>query len=269
MSDNNATVEMHDVGKWYGGHRVFEHITLTVHPREVVAIIGPSGTGKSTLIRCLNQLTPFETGRIRVVGQELFGTRSGQRPSRAVLQTIRTQVGMVFQNFNLFHHMTVLDNLTVGPREVKHLPRAQAEARAQELLAMVGLAHKAAMYPRRLSGGEQQRVAICRALAMDPQLMLLDEPTSALDPELVGDVLAAIQSLAQHGMTMILVTHEMLFAKEVADRVVVMADGAIVEQGPARQILEHPQTARVQAFLDRVRRHTAPLPPWGVEEEFS
>jgi ABC-type polar amino acid transport system ATPase subunit len=266
VSDNNAMVEMHDVGKWYGERRVFEHIALTVQPQEVVAIIGPSGTGKSTLIRCINYLTPFETGRIRVAGQELIGTRDGGRPSREVLRAIRMQVGMVFQNFNLFHHMTVLDNLTVGPREVKQVPRARAEARARDLLAMVGLADKAAMYPRRLSGGEQQRVAICRALAMEPALMLLDEPTSALDPELVGEVLAAIQSLAQQGMTMILVTHEMLFAKEVADRVIVMADGAIVEHGPARQVLEHPQTARAQAFLDRVLRHTAPAPPLVVEE---
>ncbi len=266
MSDNNAIVEMHDVGKWFGEHRVFEHINLTVAPREVVAIIGPSGTGKSTLIRCVNQLTPFEEGRIRVGAHELWGTRSGKRPSRAVLQAVRTQVGMVFQNFNLFHHMTVMDNLTVGPREVKHVPRGQAEKRALELLEMMGLAHKKDMYPRRLSGGEQQRVAICRALAMDPQLMLLDEPTSALDPELVGEVLAAIQSLAQQGMTMILVTHEMLFAKEVADRVVVMADGRIVEQGPARQVLEHPETERAQAFLDRVLRHTAAPPPLVAEE---
>lgn len=256
MSDNDIMVDIRGLGKWFGARRVFEDVSLQVRASEVVAIIGPSGTGKSTLIRCVNALTPFEEGVVVVAGQEIRGTRTGPKPSRETLRTIRTQVGMVFQSFNLFHHMTVLDNIIVGPVEVQHVARARAVAKAQDLLELVGLGDKAGMYPRRLSGGEQQRVAICRALAMEPRVMLLDEPTSALDPELVGEVLAVIQHMAQQGMTMILVTHEMLFAKEVADTVVVMADGAIVEQGPAPQVLERPQSERARVFLDRVLRHT-------------
>lgn len=260
MSDNNVMVDIRNVGKWFGERCVFQNVNLQVQKREVVAIIGPSGTGKSTLIRCVNQLTPFEEGTIAVAGHQLTGSKHGSKPAREVLRDIRTNVGMVFQSFNLFQHMSVLDNIIVGPMEVKKVSRERAVAKAMELLEMVGLTGKAQMYPRRLSGGEQQRVAICRALAMEPKVMLLDEPTSALDPELVGDVLEAIQTMAQNGMTMILVTHEMTFAKEVADTVVVMADGAIVEKGPAKQVLEHPQSERAQLFLDRVLRHSAKKP---------
>lgn len=255
---DDVVVDIQHLSKWYGDRRIFEDVSLEVHRSEVVAIIGPSGAGKSTFIRCVNYLTPFDAGTIRVAGHEIGSAKDGRKPTREVLRDIRTNVGMVFQSFNLFQHMTVLDNITVGPIEVKKIPRQQAVDRAMDLLKMVGLTEKAKMYPRRLSGGEQQRVAICRALAMEPKVMLFDEPTSALDPELVGEVLAAIQRLAQQGMTMLLVTHEMMFAKDVADTVVVMADGAIAEMGPAKEVLENPKTARARTFLDRVLRHTVP-----------
>ncbi len=251
----DVVVDIQGLTKSFGDRKIFRDVTLQVHQSEVVAIIGPSGVGKSTLIRCVNYLHPFDQGTIRLLGHEL---RGGERPSAAVLQDIRTHVGMVFQTFNLFHHLSVLDNIVLGPVEVKKVPRKQAVERAHELLEMMGLTDWAKAYPRRLSGGQQQRVAICRALAMDPKVMLFDEPTSMLDPELVGDVLEAIQRLAQQGMTMILVTHEMMFAKEVADTVVIMADNAIAEMGPAKQVLENPQTERARNFLARVLRNTPP-----------
>ncbi len=254
---NDSVLRAQHLTKRFGASLVFEDVTWEVHAQEVVAIIGPSGAGKSTLIRCINGLVPFESGTLELLGYQLTG--GGRGPSRAVLQDIRTRVGMVFQTFNLFPHLSVRANIMLAPMEVKRVSRGQAAHRAAELLAMVGLEAKADMYPKRLSGGEQQRVAICRALAMEPEILLFDEPTSALDPELVGDVLAAIQQLAKEGRTMILVTHEMAFAKEVADTVVFMADHRIVEQGPARQVLEHPQTDRAQQFLQRVLRPGAPL----------
>lgn len=249
---SEVVVSSKHMTKRFGKTLVFEDVSLDVHKSEVVAIIGPSGAGKSTFIRCINHLVPFEDGTLELLGHTISGGKKA--PARDVLQDIRTRVGMVFQTFNLFPHLTVMDNIILAPMEVKNTAKADAIRRAEELLDMVGLADKANMYPKRLSGGEQQRVAICRALAMDPEIMLFDEPTSALDPELVGDVLAAIQNLAKQGSTMILVTHEMTFAKEVADTVVFMADHRVVETGPARQLLENPASERAQQFLERVLR---------------
>lgn len=247
---SEVVVRAQGLTKRFGRQVVFEDVSLDVHEREVVAIIGPSGAGKSTFIRCVNRLHPFDGGTLEVLNHTL---KAGHHaPPKATLIDIRSRVGMVFQTFNLFPHLTVMDNIILAPTEVKKTPKAQASEKAMELLDMVGLKHKANMYPKRLSGGEQQRVAICRALAMDPEILLLDEPTSMLDPELVGEVLGAIQRLAKAGMTMILVTHEMMFAKEVADTVVFMADHTVVETGPARQLLDSPQTERAQVFLERV-----------------
>ncbi len=251
---NNIVVSAKGMTKRFGKTLVFEDVTLNVHKSEVVAIIGPSGAGKSTFIRCINGLVPFEHGTLEILGHTITG---GQKhPPRAVLQDIRTRVGMVFQGFNLFPHLTVMENIILAPMEVKKVSKDDAVRRAQQLLDIVGLVNKADMYPKRLSGGEQQRVAICRALAMEPEIMLFDEPTSALDPELVGEVLAAIKRLARQGGTMILVTHEMQFAKEVADTVVFMADHRVVESGAARQVLENPKSERAQQFLQRVLRPT-------------
>lgn len=250
---NDVVLSARNVTKRFGKSLVFQDVTMDVHKSEVVAIIGPSGAGKSTFIRCVNGLVPFEEGTLELLGHTLTGNK---KPSRSVLLDIRTRVGMVFQNFNLFPHLTVMENIILAPMQVKQVAREDATTRAQELLEMVGLGHKANMYPKRLSGGEQQRVAICRALAMEPELMLFDEPTSALDPELVGEVLAAIKRLAGQGSTMILVTHEMQFAKEVADTVVFMADHRVVETGPAGELLENPQTDRAQQFLHRVLHPT-------------
>lgn len=247
---NNVVVRAENLSKRFGDQIVFEHVSLEVHKSEVVAIIGPSGAGKSTLIRCINVLHPFNEGTLQLLGHTLTG--GSALPPKPVLNDIRTRVGMVFQTFNLFPHLTVLNNIILAPMEVKKVPRKKAVERALKLLDMVGLGHKADMFPKRLSGGEQQRVAICRALAMEPEIMLFDEPTSMLDPELVGEVLAAIQRLAREGMTMILVTHEMMFAKEVADTVVIMADHTIVEKGSAQKVLETPQTERSRVFLRRV-----------------
>jgi len=255
---SDVVVDIHNVTKKFGDRTVFSDVSLQVHRSEVVAIIGPSGAGKSTLIRCVNHLNSFEHGTITVLGEEVHGTEDHKsRPSRQTLRRIRTKTGMVFQTFNLFPHLSVTENVTLAPMKVLGLPKDQARERAERLLAMVGLSHRASAYPRRLSGGEQQRVAICRALAMEPEIMLFDEPTSMLDPELVGDVLDAIRRLAQEGMTMILVTHEMMFARDVADTVLVMADGGIAEMGAARDVLSRPRTERVRVFLDRVLRHTA------------
>lgn len=255
---SDVTVDISHVTKRFGHRTIFEDVSLQVHRGEVVAIIGPSGAGKSTLIRCVNALTPFERGAITVLGHQLHGTdeRRG-RARREVLKEIRTHTGMVFQTFNLFPHLTVVENITLAPVRVLGLSKSEAERRARDLLASMGLTARADAYPKRMSGGEQQRVAICRALAMQPALMLFDEPTSMLDPELVGDVLDAIRQLAGQGLTMVLVTHEMLFAREVADTVAVMADGSLVEVGDARQVLTAPRSPRVRTFLNRVLQHTA------------
>ncbi len=261
---SDVVVDIQGLTKRFGARTVFEDISLQVRRSEVVAVIGPSGAGKSTFIRCINYLHPFDAGRIRVLGHELVG--GGAPPSKATLRQVRMQVGMAFQTFNLFPHLTALGNVMLGPMETKRVPARDARDKAMALLSSVGLADRAEAYPRRLSGGEQQRVAICRALAMDPEVMLFDEPTSMLDPEMVGEVLATIRGLASQGMTLILVTHEMQFAKEVADTVVVMADGRVVEQGPARDVLEHPTSERSRTFLTRVLK---PLEAPGVSGEAS
>lgn len=258
---SDVVVDIDSITKRFGDRTVFSGVSLQVHSSEVVAIVGPSGAGKSTLIRCINHLTAFEHGTITVLGHRIAGTEDTKdRPSKEVLRDIRTQAGMVFQTFNLFPHLSVIENVTLAPMGVLGLPKSAALERANGLLQMLGLSHRATAHPRRLSGGEQQRAAICRALAMEPKIMLFDEPTSMLDPELVGEVLEAIQRLAQQGMTMVLVTHEMNFARSVADTVVVMADGGIVESGPAREVLTRPKTDRCRTFLNRVLTPTVAPP---------
>jgi len=243
------------VVKSFGSHQVLRDISLTVDRGEVVCVIGPSGSGKSTFLRCINHLEKLDGGRI-VVDGELIGYRQrGEkiyelRPKEAALQ--RKDIGMVFQRFNLFPHLTVLENIIEAPTQVKKQTKETASARALELLARVGLAEKAKAYPASLSGGQQQRVAIARALAMDPKLMLFDEPTSALDPELVGEVLDVMKQLAKDGMTMVVVTHEMGFAREVADSLVFMDAGVVVESGAPREVLSNPQHERTKAFLSKV-----------------
>jgi len=243
------------VVKSFGSHQVLRDISLTVDRGEVVCVIGPSGSGKSTFLRCINHLEKLDGGRI-VVDGELIGYRQrGEkiyelRPKEAALQ--RKDIGMVFQRFNLFPHLTVLENIIEAPTQVKKQSKETASARALELLARVGLAEKAKAYPASLSGGQQQRVAIARALAMDPKLMLFDEPTSALDPELVGEVLDVMKQLAKDGMTMVVVTHEMGFAREVADSLVFMDAGVVVESGVPRDVLSNPQHERTKAFLSKV-----------------
>jgi polar amino acid transport system ATP-binding protein len=244
------------VAKRFGSLEVLRGISLSVQPGEVVCVIGPSGSGKTTLLRCINLLEDYEQGLVTIDGEPIgyqADPRTGQRQrmSEREIAAAREHVGIVFQSFNLFPHMTVLHNITAAPIRVKGIPRVRAEERARDLLAMVGLSDKVAEYPARLSGGQQQRVAIARALAMDPKIMLFDEVTSALDPELVGEVLAAMQQLAHAGMTMVVVTHEMSFARDIADRIVFMDDGIIVEQGKPDQLLFSPTTDRARAFLKR------------------
>ena len=238
-------IEMKDVRKSYGALEVIKGIDASVAKGEVVCIVGPSGSGKSTILRCINGLERYNGGSIKVDGVKVDADAKS-------IAAIRTQVSMVFQRFNLFPHRTALENVVEGPIFVKGEPRAQALERGRALLESVGLADKADVHPPQLSGGQQQRVAIARALAMQPKAILFDEPTSALDPELVGDVLNVMRKLAEDGMTMVVVTHEMHFAKEVADRVVFIDGGVIVEQGPSQEILNHPQHPRTQDFLRRV-----------------
>lgn len=241
-----------DVWKNFGNLDVLKGIDLEVAPGEVACLIGPSGSGKSTLLRCVNHLEKVNAGRLYVDG-ELIGyhERGGvlHEMSERDAAKQRRDIGMVFQNFNLFGHRTVLDNIIEAPVHVKGQPVDQAKARAMELLDMVGLASKADAYPIQLSGGQQQRVAIARAVAMDPKLMLFDEPTSALDPELVGEVLRVMRDLADGGMTMLVVTHELAFAREVADKVAFMDGGQIVEYGTPQEVLDHPQHERTRAFV--------------------
>nr|WP_305069256.1 amino acid ABC transporter ATP-binding protein [Lichenibacterium sp. 6Y81] len=238
------------VGKRFGPITVLDDIHMTMRAGEVVAIIGPSGSGKSTLLRCINQLEPPTSGRVTLGGVTI---EAGHSPSRRELNQLRRAVGMVFQSFNLFPHLTVLRNVSLAQERVLGRSRAEADARSMDLLGRVGLANKADQYPARCSGGQQQRIAIARALALDPQLMLFDEPTSALDPELGLEVLAVMRELAEGGMTMIVVTHEMHFAETVSDRVIIMADGRIVEQGPSRELMRAPQTERARRFLNAVK----------------
>lgn len=248
-------VRARGLNKTYGLVQVLRDVDLDVDLGEVVCLIGPSGAGKSTLLRCINQLERPDLGYVVVDGQFVGCRRLGDQLHEASdreLCHVRQKIGMVFQRFNLFAHLTALENVMLAPNIVKKIPARVARARAMDLLERVGLATKHGRYPRQLSGGEQQQVAIARALAMEPQLMLFDEPTSALDPELVGDVLSVMRGLAEDGMTMIVVTHEMSFAREVADRVVFMDRGAIVESGAPSQILRTPREDRTREFLARV-----------------
>ena len=243
------------VSKSFGSNQVLRSISLSVHPGEVLCIVGPSGSGKSTFLRCINHLERVDAGRLFVEGQLVGYRQKGDklyelRPREAALQ--RREIGMVFQRFNLFPHLTALENIRQAPMRVKGISRAQATERARELMDRVGLGDKGDHYPAHLSGGQQQRVAIARALAMDPKLMLFDAPTSALDPELVGEVLDVMKELAASGMTMIVVTHEMGFAREVADSLAFMDAGVVVESGTPRQILANPQHERTRAFLSKV-----------------
>jgi glutamate transport system ATP-binding protein len=236
------------VNKHFGDLHVLRDVDLEVAPSEVVVVIGPSGSGKSTLCRCLNRLETIDSGRIEIDGEPL--------PSEGrALSRLRAEVGMVFQSFNLFGHRTILDNVTLGPVNVRRQPREAARSRAMELLERVGLADKAGAYPAQLSGGQQQRAAIARALAMEPKVMLFDEPTSALDPELVSGVLDVMAGLAADGMTMVVVTHEMGFARRVADRVVFMDSGEIVEQSPPAEFFDGARTERARSFLSKVLAH--------------
>lgn len=238
-------IELHDIHKSFGSHHVIRGFSASIAAGEVVCIIGASGSGKSTILRCINGLEGYERGLITVDGVKV--DRNG-----GSIVAIRTKVSMVFQRFNLFPHRTALENVIEGPIFVKREARAEAIERGRALLARVGLAEKENAYPSQLSGGQQQRVAIARALAMQPKAILFDEPTSALDPELVGEVLDVMKSLADEGMTMVVVTHEMGFAKEVADRVLFLDKGIILEQGNARDVLSNPENPRTQDFLRRV-----------------
>ncbi|KNY24481.1 amino acid ABC transporter ATP-binding protein [Methylobacterium sp. ARG-1] len=238
-------IEIVALAKSYGTVEVLKQINLSVAPSELVCLIGPSGSGKSTLLRCCNRLEEPSDGKIYVQGAEICSS------SKREIQRMRAKTGMVFQSFNLYPHLDVLRNVTLAQRKVLGRDWQTAEAKAQEMLALVGLAEKAASYPAELSGGQQQRVAIARALALDPTVMLFDEPTSALDPELVGSVLAVMRTLKDKGMTMLVVTHEMAFARDVADRVVFMDGGRIVEEGPPDRVFGAPKAERTRAFLSR------------------
>ena len=241
-------IEIRNLQKSFGANQVLRGIDLDVAEREVVCVIGPSGSGKSTLLRCVNRLEEPTAGTITVNAVEITSPDCD-------LDKLRSGLGMVFQSFNLFPHKTALGNVMLALTSVLKLDKGEAESRAREMLARVGLSEKADAYPNRLSGGQQQRVAIGRALAMRPKVMLFDEATSALDPELVGEVLQVMRDLAKEGMTMMVVTHEMGFARDVADRVVFMDGGIVVEQGPARQVIDSPAEARTQAFLNRTREY--------------
>lgn len=238
-------IKVEQLHKYFGDLHVLKGVDLEVAPQEVVVMIGASGSGKSTLLRCLNFLEMKDQGRILIDGKEVD-------PATTPLNKVREHVGMVFQHFNLFPHMTVLENVIEAPVHVKKVPRAEALKRGRELLEKVGLGDKGDVYPEKLSGGQKQRVAIARALAMEPSVMLFDEPTSALDPELVGEVLEVMKSLAADGMTMVVVTHEMGFAREVADRVVFLDNGQIAEQGDPETFFSNPQHPKAQQFLSRV-----------------
>jgi general L-amino acid transport system ATP-binding protein len=239
-----SVVSFSAVNKWFGPLHVLRDIDLVIERGERLVVCGPSGSGKSTLIRLINGLEPFQAGRLDVLGNDMSHAEGVGRARR--------QVGMVFQSFNLFTHLTVLDNLTLAPETALGMPPAEAEARAHALLARVGLAAYAASFPGRLSGGQQQRVAIARTLMMEPEILLFDEPTSALDPEMVGEVLSLMESLAEDGTTMICVTHEMGFAARVADRVLFMAEGSLVEQAPPSIFFASPRSARAKAFIEQV-----------------
>jgi ABC-type polar amino acid transport system ATPase subunit len=247
------------IRKSFGAHLVLDGIDLSVAAGQVLVIIGPSGSGKSTLLRCINLLEPLDSGRIFFEGEEI--TRRGVDVS-----AVRQRIGMVFQQFNLFPHIKVIDNLTLAARRIRRRPRREAETRALELLAQVGLVEKAKQYPHQLSGGQQQRVAIARALMMEPHVMLFDEITSALDPELVGEVLVVMRDLARLGMTMLVVTHEMQFAREVGDHIVFMDEGRIVEQGKPSEVLDRPKEERTRRFLRRTLQLVESLDELTIDE---
>jgi polar amino acid transport system ATP-binding protein len=242
---SHPILETRKLTKVYGQNVIFKDIDLKVNQGETIVIIGPSGTGKSTLLRCINLLTPHDGGQVFLDGEEI--TARGYNED-----DVRQHIGMVFQNFLLFNHLTALDNVMIGLTKVKKLPREQAKAKAMEELQRVGLGDRATHYPGQLSGGQQQRVAIARALAMDPRVMLFDEPTSALDPELIGEVLGVMEKLARDRMTMVVVTHEMGFAREVADRIVFMEKGSIVEEGSPDDLFYHPKHDRTREFLWKI-----------------
>ena len=250
-STQTPIVRMQKLHKHFGSLHVLKDIDLEIVPGEVVVVIGASGSGKSTLIRCINGLEEFQSGSLDVDGNTLLPNGK----SSQALQTIRTEVGMVFQQFNLFPHLSVIDNVTLAPVKVRGLSLEDAKNNAKRLLNRVGIADQADKYPNQLSGGQQQRVALARALAMEPRLMLFDEPTSALDPEMIAEVLDAMRELAKEGMTMVIVTHEMGFAREVADRVIFIHKGEITEQGPPETLFDSPQHERTQSFLARVLKH--------------
>ena len=247
-ADDKPLVELSHVEKHFGELHVLKDINLKVRRGEVLVIIGPSGSGKSTLCRTINRLESIDSGDIRIDGRPL--PQEGKELTR-----LRAEVGMVFQSFNLFAHKTILDNVTLAPRKVRKTPKAQAEKEAMELLARVGVDSQASKLPAQLSGGQQQRVAIARSLAMHPKVMLFDEPTSALDPEMINEVLDVMVDLAKEDMTMIVVTHEMGFARQVADRVVFMADGQILEEGAPEEFFAHPKTERARDFLSKILEH--------------
>lgn len=241
----SAMIEIRNLHKSYGDHHVLRGIDLTIDSGEVVVIIGPSGSGKSTALRCINRLEEISSGTIIVDGYNLYDPKTD-------INHVRTEAGMVFQQFNLFPHMSVLENVTIGPIKVRRVPRKEAEALGLALLEKVGLADKAHAYPEQLSGGQKQRVAIARSLAMQPKVLLFDEPTSALDPELVGEVLEVMKQLAREGMTMVVVTHEMGFAREVADRVIFIDYGKVQEEGAPHAVFANPSNPRLREFLGKV-----------------
>ncbi len=241
-------IVLEDVHKWFGRNHVLRGVTIQVQPGEVAVIAGPSGSGKSTLIRCINRLEAHQSGRIVVDGIELSDDLKN-------IDTVRSEVGMVFQSFNLFPHLTALQNITLAPVRARRLDRRQAEQIARELLERVGIPEKADAYPAQLSGGQQQRVAIARALAMRPKIMLFDEPTSALDPEMIQEVLDVMKDLARQGMTMLVVTHEMGFAREVAHRIILMDEGTIVEEGIPEHFFTAPRHERTKQFLSKILRN--------------
>ena len=245
LSDAEDIIVAENVDKWFGDFQALDDVTLKVKEHEIVVILGPSGSGKSTFIRCLNRLEEHDSGRIVIDGIEMNDDVRN-------LNAIRSEVGMVFQQFNLFPHLSVISNITLGPQKVRHMPKLEAQDLAMQLLDRVGIPEQADKYPAQLSGGQQQRVAIARALAMQPKIMLFDEPTSALDPEMINEVLNVMKELALSGMTMIVVTHEMGFAREVADRLVFFDEGALVEQGTPQHFFENPTEDRTKLFLSQI-----------------
>jgi len=245
MNNNKIMIKMQNVQKYYGDFHALRDIDFTVKEGEIVVICGPSGSGKSTLIRCINALEDFSSGSITVDGKDLKNKKTD-------IKKVRQEAGMVFQHFNLFPHKTILENITIGPVKVKKIPKEKAEKKARELLEKVKIPHQADKYPSQLSGGQQQRVAIARALAMEPKIILFDEPTSALDPEMIGEVLDVMKSLATENFTIVCVTHEMGFAKEVANRIVFMSDGIIIEENNPHDFFNNPKTDRAKKFLKEI-----------------